>query len=303
MREPRPQDGRQPGASLLREAISADHADSRPISGSTRARGLGHRSRSIALAAACVPLLGFLLLPLLVLVLRVSPARLLANLTTPQVAQAITLSLTTTAITLLLTVLAGTPVAYVLARRRFRGRVVLDTLVDLPMVLPPSVAGIALLVAFGRLGLIGRYLDGVGVSIAFTQVAVVLAQMFVAAPFYIKSAAAGIAAVDRELEQAAALDGAGPGQVFGRVTVPLAGGAMFGGAVMTWARALGEFGATIIFAGNFPGRTQTMPLAIYLGFELDFDVALTLAAILLAISFAVLFVVKGILGRDVGREV
>ncbi len=301
MREPRPRDGRQSGAGLLREAMSADHADSSPLSGSTR--GLGHRSRSIALAAACVPLLGFLLLPLLALVLRVSPARLLANLTTPQVAQAITLSLTTTAITLLLTVLAGTPVAYVLARRRFRGRVVLDTLVDLPMVLPPSVAGIALLVAFGRLGLIGRYLDGVGVSIAFTQVAVVLAQTFVAAPFYIKSAAAGIAAVDRELEQAAALDGAGPGQVFGRVTVPLAGGAMFGGAVMTWARALGEFGATIIFAGNFPGRTQTMPLAIYLGFELDFDVALTLAAILLAISFAVLFVVKGILGRDVGREV
>ena len=295
-------DGWQPGAGVLPEAIPTGHPDPGPISG-PRARDPGRRSRSIALAAACIPLLGFLVLPLLALVLRVSPARFFANLADPQVAQAVSLSLTTTAITLLLTVLAGTPVAYVLARRTFRGRVVLDTLVDLPMVLPPSVAGIALLVAFGRLGLIGRYLETGGVSIAFTQAAVVLAQMFVAAPFYIKSAAAGIATVDRELEQAAALDGAGPGQVFGRVTVPLAGGAMFGGAVMTWARALGEFGATIIFAGNFPGRTQTMPLAIYLGFELDFDVALTLAVILLVISFVVLIVVKGILRRDVGREV
>ena len=302
MKGPTTRDERRPDARVVRPGIPAAEVESGPTN-SVGARNLSRRGRSIVLTVACVPLIAILLLPLLALVLRVSPARLLTNLATPQVAQAISLSLTTTAITLLLTVLAGTPVAYVLARRRFRGRVVLDTLVDLPMVLPPSVAGIALLVAFGRLGLVGRYLDLAGVSIAFTQAAVVLAQMFVAAPFYIKSAAAGIAAVDRELEQAAALDGAGPAQVFGRVTAPLAGGAMFGGAVMTWARALGEFGATIVFAGNFPGRTQTMPLAIYLGFELDFDVALTLAAILLAISFVVLFVVKGVLGRDVGREV
>jgi len=164
-------------------------------------------------------------------------------------------------------VLAGTPLAYLLARRRFRGRTALDTLIDLPMVLPPSVAGIALLVAFGRRGLVGQYLTVAGIELAFTQMAVVLAQIFVAAPFYIKAAAAGFAGVDRELEQAAALDGATPLQVARYVTVPLAWTSLFGGAVMTWARALGEFGATIIFAGNFVGRTQTMPLAIYQGFE------------------------------------
>ncbi len=137
-----------------------------------------------------------------------------------------------------------------------------------------------------------------GIELAFTQTAVVLAQLFVAAPFYIKAAAAGFAAVDRELEQAAALDGATPFQVTRYVTVPLAWTALFGGIVMTWARALGEFGATIIFAGNFIGRTQTMPLAIYQGFEQELSVALTLSVILLAVSFGVLFVVKGVLRRQ-----
>ena len=123
--------------------------------------------------------------------------------------------------------------------------------------------------------------------------------MFVGAPFYVKAATAGFAAVDRELEQAAAIDGAGPLRVFRSITLPLAGTSLLGGLVMTWARALGEFGATIIFAGNFPGRTQTMPLAIYLGFELNFNVALTLALILLATSFVVVFVVKRILGQAI----
>jgi molybdate transport system permease protein len=166
------------------------------------------------------------------------------------------------------------------------------------MVLPPSVAGIALLVAFGRRGLLGRYLADAGVELAFTQAAVVLAQTFVAAPFYIKAAIAGFAGVDRDLEQAAQIDGAGPWQVLRHITLPLAATALIGGAVMTWARALGEFGATIIFAGNFPGRTQTMPLAIYIGFELDLDIALTLAVILLGTSFAVLFVVKRLLRQS-----
>jgi molybdate transport system permease protein len=168
-------------------------------------------------------------------------------------------------------------------------------LLDLPMVLPPAVAGIALLVAFGRRGLVGAYLNELGITLAFTQTAVVLAQLFVAAPFYIKAAIAGFGAVDQDLEQAAALDGASGWGIFRYITVPLAWPTLFSGAVMTWARALGEFGATIIFAGNFPGRTQTMPLAIYIGFELDLNVALTLAVILLAISFGVLFIVKGLL--------
>jgi molybdate transport system permease protein len=175
----------------------------------------------------------------------------------------------------------------------------LDTLIDLPMVLPPAVAGIALLLAFGRRGLFGQYLNDMGIDIAFTQTAVVLAQLFVAAPFYVKAAAVGFAAIDQELEQAAALDGANGWQIFRLITLPLAWTALLGGAVMTWARALGEFGATIIFAGNFPGRTQTMPLAIYLGFELDLNIALTLAVILLAVSFLVLLVIKGLLGQRV----
>jgi molybdate transport system permease protein len=255
----------------------------------------------IALLLLSLPIFLFLLLPLLALLLRIDPADFLAHLVNRQVAQAISLSAVTTAVTLLLTLLFGTPAAYLLARRRFRGSAILDTLIDLPMVLPPSVAGIALLLAFGRRGLIGQYLDSVGITIAFTQVAVILAQTFVAAPFFVKAASAGFAAVDRELEQAAALDGAGRLQVFRYVTLPLAGSALFGGAVMTWARALGEFGATIIFAGNFPGRTQTMPLAIYIGFELDLGIALTLSAILLAVSFLVLFLVKGILRQQIHR--
>jgi len=250
------------------------------------------------LLISSLPMLVFLLLPLVALLLRIAPAQLLANLANREVAQAISLSMVTTAITVVLTVLAGTPLAYLLARRQFRGRTALDTLIDLPMVLPPSVAGIALLVAFGRRGLLGQYLSVVGIELAFTQTAVVLAQLFVAAPFYIKAAAAGFAGVDRELEQAAALDGAGSVAVARYVTVPLAWTSLFGGAVMTWARALGEFGATIIFAGNFIGRTQTMPLAIYQGFEQELSVALTLSVILLAVSFAVLFIVKGVLRRQ-----
>ncbi|HEX8682731.1 MAG TPA: ABC transporter permease [Ardenticatenaceae bacterium] len=248
-----------------------------------------------ALLAASLPLLLFLALPLVALVLRVSPANVLANVMDRTVAQAIGLSMVTTAITTVVTIAAGTPIAYLLARRRFRGWAAVDTLIDLPMVLPPSVAGIALLVAFGRRGLLGPVLTDLGIEVAFTQAAVVLAQTFVAAPFYVKAAMVGFAGVERELEQAAALDGASGRQVFRYVTLPLSGTALVGGAVMTWARALGEFGATIIFAGNFPGRTQTMPLAIYLGFEMELNVALTLAVILLALSFAVLFVVKGVL--------
>jgi molybdate transport system permease protein len=250
------------------------------------------------LLISSLPMLVFLLVPLLALLLRITPAQLLANLTNREVVQAVSLSMVTTAITVVLSVLAGTPLAYLLARRRFRGRTALDTLIDLPMVLPPSVAGIALLVAFGRRGLVGQYLTIAGIELAFTQAAVVLAQIFVAAPFYIKAASAGFAGVDRELEQAAALDGATSLQVARYVTVPLAWTSLFGGAVMTWARALGEFGATIIFAGNVPGRTQTMPLAIYQGFEQELSVALTLSIILLAVSFGVLFIVRRVLHRQ-----
>lgn len=255
--------------------------------------------RTVLLVLLSLPLILFLVVPVIALLLRVVPADLLAHLIQREVAQAIALSMVTTTISLMVTLLLGTPFAYLLARRQFRGRHFLETLIDLPMVLPPSVAGIALLLALGRRGLIGQYLSQWGIEIAFTQIAVIMAQIFVAAPFYVKSAAAGFAAVDGEMEQAAALDGANVLQVFRHITLPLAGVSLLGGAVMTWARALGEFGATIIFAGNFPGRTQTMPLAIYIGFELDLTVALTLAVILLFVSFAVLLVVKGLLHQRV----
>ncbi len=257
------------------------------------------RSCTFGLLVGSIPILLLLLLPLVALVFRLQPAALLENIRESNVQRAVALSLATSLITVVAGVLLGTPLAYLLARRQFRGRNALDTLIDLPMVLPPSVAGIALLMAFGRRGLVGQYLSDVGVSIAFSQTAVVLAQIFVAVPFYIKTAAAGFAEVDRDLEQAAAVDGADALRVFWHITLPLARTALITGAVLTWARALGEFGATIIFAGNFPGRTQTMPLAIYIGFELDLTIALTLSAILLAISFSILFLVKRVFQRSV----
>lgn len=248
--------------------------------------------RTSLLAAASLPFLLFLLAPLVALIVRVSPASFLSHLTDPSIAQAIQLSVYTTLIALGITLAAGTPLAFLLARRHFRGHAIVDALVTLPIVMPPAVAGIALLLAFGRRGVIGHALYHYGVSLAFTPAAVILAQTFVAAPFYIQTAKAAFGSVDREIEEAAAVDGAGPLAIFRLITLPLSLPALLGGAIMTWARALGEFGATIIFAGNFPGRTQTMPLAIYLGFELDLQGAITLALVLLAFSFAVLLLVR-----------
>jgi molybdate transport system permease protein len=280
--------------SAANELSAHDRARHAASGAAGRPRG-AHQSWRLPLAAS--PLLVLLALPLLALVLRLDFTTLLANLSSPVVRQAMTLSLATGTIATAAVVIMGTPLAYLLARRRFRGRVVVDTLVDLPMILPPAVAGIALLLVFGRRGLLGPPLDVLGIQIVFTPIAVILAQIFVASPFYVTSAAAGFAEIDRELEQAAELDGASPGAVFRYVTVALAWPALLGGGVMTWARALGEFGATIIFAGNFPGRTQTMPLAIYLGFERDLDIAVTLSFILVAASFLVLVVVKWLLRR------
>ncbi|HEX7973066.1 MAG TPA: ABC transporter permease [Anaerolineales bacterium] len=245
-----------------------------------------------------LPLLVFFILPLLALFVRASPASLFADLARPQVLQAITLSLATTLTSTGITILFGTPLAYALAHRGVPFRRLVDTLIDLPTVLPPAVAGLALLMAFGRRGLLGGLLEGLGLQLAFTPLAVILAQTFIAAPFYIKSAVLGFSSIDDELEQAAGLDGASSWQTFRYVIVPLSWTALLSGSVMTWARALGEFGATIIFAGNFPGRTQTMPLAIYIGFELDLNVALTLSVILVGFSFLALMLVKGILHRD-----
>jgi molybdate transport system permease protein len=242
-----------------------------------------------------LPLLGFLTLPLLALLVQDEPSVIVSNLFRPPVYRAIGLSLKTSLVTLAFTVVLGTPLALILARRDFPMRRVVDTLIDLPMVLPPAVAGIALLIVFGRSGLIGQHLAAFGIQIPFTQAAVVMAQAFVAAPLFIRSAIIGIDRIDEELEEAALLDGATTWQVVRYVTLPSARPACLGGAVLTWARALGEFGATIIFAGNLPGRTQTMPLAIYLGFELDMSVAIALSVILMGASFLVLALLRYLL--------
>jgi molybdate transport system permease protein len=250
-----------------------------------------------------LPLLFFILIPIVALITRTSIPDLLSNLNNEQVSQAIRLSLFTSLVTMVVTVLFGTPVAYFLAHRQYKLHRLVDTLIDLPTVLPPSVAGVALLMAFGRNGLLGGWFSAVGLNIPFTMLAVIMAQTFIAAPFYVKSAAIGFSAIDCELKQAAALDGADSWLTFRYIVLPMSWMAMLSGSVMTWARALGEFGATIIFAGNFPGRTQTMPLAIYMGFEIDMNVALTLSVILICLAFLTLMVVKGILHSQIDYEV
>jgi molybdate transport system permease protein len=239
-----------------------------------------------------LPFLLFILIPLVALVLRVNPEQLLHHLKNPQVLAALRLSISTTLISTVLIVLAGTPVAYLLASHRDRFTRLIDALIDLPTVLPPAVAGVALLMAFGRRGLFGESLASMGIQIAFTPIAVVLAQLFIAAPFFIKSAVVGFSLVEPEIKQAASMDGASDWQIFRYMVLPLASRAMLTGIMMSWARALGEFGATILFAGNFPEKTQTMPLAIFLGFESNIDIALTLSVILLILSFCLLFSVK-----------
>jgi len=248
--------------------------------------------------ALALPLLLFLALPLLALLFYSSPAELVANLALPQVRQAIALSLRTSTLAMMSAVLLGTPAAYLLARRQFPGRLLFDNLIDLPIVLPPAVAGLSLLLVFGRRGWVGAPLDSLGLRITFTELAVVIAQTFIAVSLFIRAAALGFAAVEPELEDAAAIDGANQWQTFWRVTVPLSRRALLSGVALAWARALGEFGATIIFAGNFPGRTQTMPLAIYLGFELDLEVAVTLSVILAVLSFVALLLIKVAFGQE-----
>lgn len=257
--------------------------------------------RGWVLLSIALPLLLLLLVPILALVLKTTPAMIVHHMGTPSVVQALTLSLYTSTVSTLVVVALGTPLAYLLVRRRFRGRRVLEVLVDIPTVLPPAVAGLALLMAFGRRGLLGGLLQFCGIEIAFTTVALVMAQIFVAAPFYVKATGVGLAAINGEIEQAAAVDGARPLQIFYHVTLPLAWRGMLGGAALGWTRALGEFGATIIFAGNFSGRTQSMPLLVYLSFELDLELALTLAVILLAICCCVLAGIRLLL-RDADHE-
>jgi molybdate transport system permease protein len=266
----------------------------RPLTGGRRraAANGGSGGLSVSIIAGLFAL--FLGLPIVTLIARaILDGSLVAIAGTSPVLAALALSLTTTAISLVLTVAIGLPLALVLARRTFRGKWLVEALVDLPIVLPPAVAGLALLLVFGRRGLLGVPLQAAGLDIAFTTMAVILAQTFVSAPFFVRAARAGIAGVDRDLEDAARVDGATERQVFGNVTVPLAGATLAAGLVMSWARALGEFGATIMFAGNVEGRTQTLPLVVYSEFQAgDLDASVAAAAILVLAALGVLIAVR-----------
>ena len=245
------------------------------------------------LAVAALALVaGFISLPILSLVLWTISEDSWRAMSSPVAVDALLLSMRTTAISMFIIVLVGTPAAYVLARADFRGKRLVDALVDIPAVLPPSAAGIALLLTFGRFGLVGRYFDAFGVTISFTTAAVVIAEIFVSAHFYVRQASIGFAGVRRDVEESAMVDGAGRFSVFTRVTVPLAFPALVAGAVTAWARALGEFGATIIFAGSFRGVTQTIPLAIFAEFQGDIDAAVALSVLVLGFAFVVILAVK-----------
>jgi molybdate transport system permease protein len=241
-------------------------------------------------------LLLFLTVPLVALVLRAFEENdSLDVVTSSTVRQAIRLTFVTSFISLAIVLLLGTPLAYALARGRVPGRRLIDTIIDLPMVLPPAVAGIALLMAFGRRGIVGEHLDAIGITVGFTSIAVVMAQIFVSVPYYVRAARAGFTRVERAVEEAAADLGAPPAVVFRTITLPLVRPSLAAGAVLAWARAVGEFGATIMFAGNFAGKTQTMPLAIYGRYEAgDLDTALILSVALLAAAMLVLLAVRSI---------
>lgn len=201
---------------------------------------------------------------------------------------AVRLSLATTAVSMVWIVILGMPLAYVLARYTFRLKWLANLLIELPIVMPPVVAGLALLMAFGRRGLLGSLTAGAAISLPFTITAVVIAQVFVSAPFFIRSAQLRFAALPRELEEAAAIDGASGWRLFWRITLPLSRRALLAGLMLSWTRALGEFGATILFAGNLRGRTQTMPLLVYGALEQDLNAALWTGVILIALAMLTL---------------
>ena len=237
-------------------------------------------------------LIALLGLPLLALILRSFDQEFFSYAFSPSALTALRLSLVTSLISVIIAIAFGTPLAYMLARWKFFGKSFVELLIDLPVVLPPSVAGLALLIAFGRQGMFGSALSLLGISLPFTTTAVIMAQTFVSAPLYIRAARIGFAEVDIQMEEAAHVEGANQWQVFSEIMFPLAGRALIGGAILTWTRALGEFGATILFAGNLEGVTQTMPLAIYLGFERSLGVAIALSVMLVGVSVVLLLLTR-----------
>jgi molybdate transport system permease protein len=247
---------------------------------------------SLGVAVATGVTLLFLLLPIIAIFARVPPGDLVSALGRGQATDALLVSIETNVIALTLIVVAGTPTAWLIATGSVRLRDIAVTLVELPLVLPPAVAGIGLLAAFGRVGLVGGHIHVIGTELAFTKAAVVVAIAFVASPFYIRSAIAAFESLDPSMTQAARTLGAGPGRTFVRVALPLAAAGLGSGAALAFARGIGEFGATLMFAGSLRGVTQTLPLAIYEAFDLDFDLALAISAELVAISAVILLATK-----------
>jgi molybdate transport system permease protein len=252
--------------------------------------------RAGAVAALLAIVLAFLALPVVALITYQPLHELFHGFGTRVATDAILVSLKTNAVAFAITLALGTPFAYVLARRRFRGRSLIVTLVELPLVMPPAVAGLALLVAFGRFGLLGHTLNVLGIDLAFTQAAVVIAILFVAAPFYLRGAIAAFEAVDQTLLDVAGTLGAGPARRMLRVAVPLAAGGLGAAGALSFARGVGEFGATILFAGSLEGSTQTLPLAVYSLFDANLDQAIAIGVLLILVSAAILLISKLLVG-------
>jgi molybdate transport system permease protein len=253
--------------------------------------------RGVVIALALIAVL-LIVLPIGSLIWRSVDAQAWRMVPEEPIQQAIRLSFTTSAISLILILLGGTPLAYILARKSFPGRRLLNIVVLLPIVLPPAVAGLALLITFGRRGLLGPILLDWDIRIVFTRTAVILAQTFVALPYFVRAAQTGFRSVDRDVEEAALVDGANHWTRFVFVTLPLSSRSLLSGILLSWARALGEFGATILFAGSLPGRTQTMPLLVYSTFERDINGAIWTALLLVGLAALVLIVTQLILGDD-----
>ena len=255
----------------------------------------------VGIFVATVVVVGFFVLPIVAIFARVPLHLLIDQLDDPIVLDALELTAITNVIALAVILLVGTPAAYFLGTRRFRGRALVITLVELPLVLPPTVAGIGLLAAFaGRIGLLSDVLDPLKINVVFTTTAVVIAVCFVAAPFYVRLAIASFETLDKDILDAARVDGAGPLRLLLSISIPLVSTGLAAGAALAFARGIGEFGATIMFAGNLRGVTQTLPLLIYQDFELSFDAALAIGALLVIVSAAVLIAVK-LLSRLPGR--
>ena len=268
--------------------MSGDHVRARS------SPALGRVAVVVGLTLVVALVMGFLLVPIVALLSYQPPGRLIDELGKPVTTDAIVVSLKTNAIAMGLTLALGTPLAYLIGRRRFRGRRFVITLIELPLLMPPAVAGIALLVAFSRLGLLGHTLSLLGIDIVFTPAAVVMAIVFVASPFYIRGAIGAFEAVDGTLLDVAGTLGAGPLRRMLRVAIPLARRGLGASAALSFARGIGEFGATILFAGSFQGVTQTLPTAVYSLFDANLDQAVAIGVLLLAFSGAILFTAKSL---------